>query len=99
MAFSLPRRRKEPAPARCLSGIMNQAICKHKRGGMIGAVDRGELSWRETKSGRQDSNLRLHGPKPCALAKLSYAPRSDFRLRLFDRRQRRGITIAAFIDG
>lgn len=26
------------------------------------------------KSGRQDSNLRLHGPKPCALAKLSYAP-------------------------
>src|SRR5204863_10160068 len=27
------------------------------------------------KSGRQDSNLRLRGPKPRALARLSYAPR------------------------
>src|SRR5436309_12419735 len=27
------------------------------------------------KSARQDSNLRLLGPKPSALAKLSYAPR------------------------
>ncbi len=26
------------------------------------------------KSGREDSNLRPHGPEPCALAKLSYAP-------------------------
>jgi hypothetical protein len=26
------------------------------------------------ESGRQDSNLRLRGPKPRALAKLSYAP-------------------------
>src|SRR3954453_8567808 len=27
-----------------------------------------------TKSGREDLNLRPHGPEPCALAKLSYAP-------------------------
>ncbi len=27
------------------------------------------------KSGREDSNLRPHGPKPCALTGLSYAPR------------------------
>ena len=26
------------------------------------------------KSGREDLNLRPHGPEPCALAKLSYAP-------------------------
>ena len=26
------------------------------------------------KSGQEDSNLRPHGPEPCALAKLSYAP-------------------------
>ena len=25
-------------------------------------------------SGQEDSNLRPHGPEPCALAKLSYAP-------------------------
>ncbi len=30
--------------------------------------------FRPVKSGRQDSNLRLPGPKPGALAKLSYAP-------------------------
>ena len=29
------------------------------------------------KSGRQDLNLRPHGPEPCALARLSYAPRWD----------------------
>ncbi len=28
----------------------------------------------ELKSGREDLNLRPHGPEPCALAKLSYAP-------------------------
>ena len=26
------------------------------------------------QSGREDLNLRPHGPEPCALAKLSYAP-------------------------
>ena len=26
------------------------------------------------ESGREDLNLRPHGPEPCALAKLSYAP-------------------------
>ena len=26
------------------------------------------------KSGQEDLNLRPHGPEPCALAKLSYAP-------------------------
>src|SRR5271165_5629691 len=26
-------------------------------------------------SGRQDLNLRPHGPEPCALSRLSYAPR------------------------
>ena len=26
------------------------------------------------KSGREDLNLRPHGPEPCRLAKLSYAP-------------------------
>src|SRR5688572_17334668 len=31
------------------------------------------------KSGRQDSNLRPPGPKPGALAKLSYAPGDDAR--------------------
>ena len=31
-----------------------------------------ELKFKE--SGRQDSNLRLLGPKPSALAKLSYTP-------------------------
>src|ERR1700687_3637246 len=30
--------------------------------------------WVYGKSGREDSNLRPHGPEPCALAKLSYAP-------------------------
>ena len=29
---------------------------------------------RKCQSGREDSNLRPHGPEPCALAKLSYAP-------------------------
>ena len=28
------------------------------------------------ESGRQDSNLRPHGPKPCVLAKLNYAPKT-----------------------
>ena len=28
----------------------------------------------EKQSGREDLNLRPHGPEPCALAKLSYAP-------------------------
>src|SRR3954453_20415265 len=27
-----------------------------------------------SQSGREDLNLRPHGPEPCALAKLSYAP-------------------------
>src|SRR5262245_61597720 len=27
------------------------------------------------ESGREDLNLRPHGPEPCALAKLSYAPK------------------------
>src|ERR1700738_4919538 len=31
-------------------------------------------SRRLLKSGRKDLNLRPHGPEPCALAKLSYAP-------------------------
>src|SRR4051812_32326341 len=29
-------------------------------------------------SGQEDSNLRPHGPEPCALAKLSYAPNCRF---------------------
>src|SRR5438045_1266248 len=28
----------------------------------------------EKQSGREDLNFRPHGPEPCALAKLSYAP-------------------------
>ncbi len=31
------------------------------------------------ESGRLDSNQRPHGPEPCALAKLSYAPWSLYR--------------------
>src|SRR5438309_9816105 len=31
------------------------------------------------QSGREDLNLRPHGPEPCALAKLSYAPCSPLR--------------------
>src|ERR1041384_8658875 len=43
------------------------------------SVDKGKgrLSTRDNrpdKSGREDLNLRPHGPEPCALAKLSYAP-------------------------
>ena len=30
------------------------------------------------QSGRQDLNLRPHGPQPCALAKLSHAPNSKY---------------------
>src|SRR5437764_7954332 len=30
------------------------------------------------KSGQEDLNLRPHGPEPCALAKLSYAPFDHF---------------------
>src|SRR4029077_2040969 len=41
------------------------------------------------QSGRQDSNLRHHGPKPCALAKLSYAPKKSRRSRI----ENRGSTI------
>ena len=32
------------------------------------------------KSGREDLNLRPHGPEPCALAGLRYAPNSFARL-------------------
>src|SRR5207247_8431222 len=34
----------------------------------------GQWAWCPIKSGRLDSNQRPHGPEPCALAKLSYAP-------------------------
>src|SRR4051812_7532534 len=32
----------------------------------------------QPQSGREDLNLRPHGPEPCALAKLSYAPSNRF---------------------
>jgi hypothetical protein len=38
--------------------------------GRMKGSNEGELKWSE----RQDSNLRLRGPKPRALARLSYAP-------------------------
>jgi hypothetical protein len=31
----------------------------------------------ETKSGREDLNLRPHGPEPCALTELRYAPNKN----------------------
>ncbi len=33
-----------------------------------------------SESGREDLNFRPHGPEPCALAKLSYAPPDKFIL-------------------
>ena len=38
------------------------------------------------KSGREDLNLRPHGPKPCALTVLSYAPnKRKYTFECFDR--------------
>ena len=36
------------------------------------------------KSGRQDLNLRPHGPEPCALSRLSYAPQLHASIDLSD---------------
>ena len=52
-----------------------QMILKKKEVRNLGQVPDGLL-----QSGRQDSNLRPHGPQPCALAKLSHAPQQRLLL-------------------
>jgi hypothetical protein len=36
----------------------------------------------QSKSGREDLNLRPHGPEPCALTELRYAPNKPIILPL-----------------
>ena len=47
------------------------AWSRGKKPGVIAAFTRGQ---EKSKSGREDSNLRPHGPEPCALTGLRYAP-------------------------
>ena len=53
-----------------------------RNGSQVRLTAFGEVTW--DKSGRKDLNLRPHGPEPCALAKLSYAPSFTYRIRLLD---------------
>jgi hypothetical protein len=51
------------------------------------------------QSGRQDSNLRLRGPKPRALARLSYAPFAQKRLARFSQDFEQPLEIIVGIEG
>ncbi len=55
--------------ANAQNGAVAVSSSGDKRNGPLTTPVSGRL-----KSGREDLNLRPHGPEPCALAKLSYAP-------------------------
>src|ERR1041384_4947697 len=77
-----PSHRRAPLPERPENVTKLYRGIQHEAAKVNSAIEHKEKAVRhscrtasfETKSGRQDLNLRPLGPKPSALARLSYAP-------------------------